>query len=154
MRFECYYPTINRNAYHAIAFIETQPNMKIIRNADLTFEPAAHENPLDPGCLKKILMRQGDIPEGRLQMVNWVFLKPQRAFEAHYHQKMTELFIILSGRVTVHVDERNDVLLKGDAIVIPPGAVHTMAALDGQAAYYLAMGIVHGGGGRTVVVPG
>ena len=128
--------------------------MQIFRNAELAYEPAAHENPADPGCLKKILIRKADIPAGRLQMVNWVLLKPKRAFEAHYHEKMTELFIILSGRVAVQVNELNDVLLEGDAVVIPPRAVHTMAALDNQAAHYLAMGIVHGEGGRTVVVPG
>ena len=128
--------------------------MLIFRSASLAFEPAAHENPQDPGCLKKILIRKADIPAGRLQMVNWVFLKPERAFEAHYHEKMTELFIIITGRVAVKVNQINDVLLEGDAVVIPPRAVHTMAALDGQAAHYLAMGVVHGEGGRTVVVPG
>ena len=126
--------------------------MQIFRSADLALEPAAHENPRDPGCLKKILVRRADIPDGRLQMINWVVLKPQRAFEAHYHEKMTEIFIVLSGRAAIQVDAEKDLLMEGDAAVIPPRHVHTMTALDGQAVHYLAMGIVHGDGGRTVVV--
>lgn len=126
--------------------------MQIVRAAELTLSPASHEDPLDPGCLKKILVQKTDIATGRLQMVNWVFLKPERAFEAHFHEKMTEIFIILSGRVAVRVDEGQDFLLEGDAVIIPPRAVHTMTALDGQAAHYLAMGIVHEDGGRTIVV--
>ena len=126
--------------------------MHIFRSAELTLEPAAHEDPRDPGCLKKILVRRADIPAGRLQMVNWVLLKPQRAFEAHYHEKMTEIFIVLSGRAAIEVDAEKDLLMEGDAVVIPPRHVHTMTALDDQAVHYLAMGIVHGDGGRTVVV--
>ena len=127
-------------------------SLKIVRNTDKAFEPAAHESAIDPGCLKKILIRRADIPEGRLQMVNWVHLKPERAFEAHYYEEMTEVFFIFAGRTTVQVDGRSDILLEGDAIVIPPGAIHTMTALEGQAVHYLAMGIVHAEGGRTIVV--
>ncbi len=126
--------------------------MQIYRSTELALEPAAHEDSRDPGCLKKILVRRADIPAGRLQMINWVLLKPQRAFEAHYHEKMTEIFIVLSGRATIEVDAVKDLLMEGDAVVIPPRCVHTMTALDDQAVQYLAMGIVHGDGGRTVVV--
>ena len=126
--------------------------MQIFRSADLALEPAAHEDPRDPGCLKKVLVRRSDIPAGRLQMVNWVRLNPQRAFEYHYHEKMTEIFVVLSGRAAIAVDAEKDLLMEGDAVVIAPRCVHTMTALDDQAVHYLAMGIVHGDGGRTVVV--
>ena len=126
--------------------------MLIFRNAELALEPAAHEDPGNPGCLKKILVRKADVPAGRLQMVNWVHLKPERAFEAHYHEKMTEIFVVLAGRADIQVEGDRDLLLEGDAVIIPTGSVHTMADLDGRAVQYLAMGIVHGDGGRTVVV--
>ncbi len=134
--------------------MKSESAMQIFRNVATAFEPAGHEKGNDPGCLKKVLVRKADVPEGRLQMVNWVLLKPNRAFEAHYHERMTELFIIIAGRTAVQVDGHNDILLEGDALVIPPGAVHTMTALDGQAVHYLAMGIVHAQGGRTIVVEG
>lgn len=126
--------------------------MQIFRAAELALEPAAHEDSRDPGCLKKVLVRKANIAAGRLQMVNWVLLKPQRSFEAHFHEDMTEIFIILSGRVSIRVDDKNDFLIEGDAVVIPPRAVHAMSALDGQAVHYIAMGVAHGSGGRTIVV--
>ena len=126
--------------------------MQIFRNGELALEPAAHEDPGNPGCLKKILVHKADVRAGRLQMVNWVHLKPERAFEAHYHEKITEIFIIIAGRAAIKVEGDRDLLLEGDAVVIPSGAVHTMAAHNGRAVQYLAMGIVHGDGGRTVVV--
>ena len=125
--------------------------MQIFRNAELALEPAAHEEPINPGGLKKILVRKADVPAGRLQMVNWAQLKPERAFRAHYHEKMTEIFIILAGRAAIQVEGDRDLLLEGDAVVIPTGSVHTMAALDGRVVQFLAMGIAHGDGGRTVL---
>jgi mannose-6-phosphate isomerase-like protein (cupin superfamily) len=125
--------------------------MQIFRGIALEFEPAAHEDIDDPGCLKKVLIRKMDIPAGRIQMINWAMLKPQRAFTAHYHDRMSEVFIIVAGRAEIHVGEETDILIEGDAVVIPQRAVHRMTALDDHFVCYIAMGIAHDDGGRTVV---
>ncbi len=126
--------------------------MQIFRGTALEFEPASHEDINDPGCLKKVLIRKLDIPAGRIQMINWAMLKPQKAFSAHYHERMTEVFIIVAGRAEIHVGKEKDILIEGDAVVIPPRAVHSMTALDGQFVHYIAMGVSHKEGGRTIVV--
>lgn len=126
--------------------------MQILRGSALDFEPASHEDASDPGCLKKVLIRRADLSVGRLQMLNWAMLKPRRAFATHYHDNMTEVFIIVSGRAEIQVDQETDVLREGDAVVITPRAAHRMAALDGQAVHYIVMGVSHGEGGRTIVV--
>lgn len=143
----------NANPTTTIAAQGDETTMQVIRTAALPLEPATHENPHDPGCLKKVLIQRSYIRAGRLQMVNWAVLKPQRAFSAHYHEDMTEVFIIVSGRAEIRVDQERGILVEGDAVVIPPRAVHTMSALDGQTTHYIAMGVSHGEGGRTIVVP-
>ena len=62
------------------------------------------------------------------------------------------MFIIVAGRAEIHVGEETGILIEGDAVVIPPRAVHRMTALDDQAVIYIAMGVAHNDGGRTVVV--
>ncbi len=126
--------------------------MRIIRGSEIQFVPASHENPDNPGVLKRVLAKRDDLIDGRVQMINWASLPAGSSFRPHYHEDMEEIFIILSGHVEMTVDEVRNELRPGDAIVIAPTEVHTMKNLTDQDLEYIVMGISTGQGGQTVVV--
>ena len=126
--------------------------MKVINSSELTFIPASHEDPDDPGVLKKILVGAADVIEGKLQMINWALLKTGKAFRAHYHQDMDEIFIVLSGQSRLTVKEKSIELKRGDTVVIPAGAVHRMENTGDKDVEYLVVGISAGKGGKTITL--
>lgn len=126
--------------------------MKIIRGQQLAFVPASHEDPRDPGCLKRVLAGQDDLIAGQVQMVNWSQLPVGRSFQSHYHEDMQEFFVLFDGLVRMLVNEQRIELAAGDAILIDPGEVHAMTNIGDRAANYLVFGISRQQGGRTIVV--
>jgi len=124
--------------------------MKIVRLQDLDFIPASHEDPKDPGALKKVLLKRGDLPEGRIQMINWSKIPVGKTFAPHYHQSMIEVFIIMSGKVKVKIDNEEAILEKGDMIIAMEKQVHTMTNIGDKDVDYFAMGVVIGKGGKTI----
>ncbi len=126
--------------------------MKIIRASGLEFIPASHEDPKDPGALKKVLLQRADLPEGKVQMINWAKIPKGKAFASHYHEAMVEIFIIISGEVKIIVDQEEDHLGKGDMVIIPEGKIHSMQNLSDTDMEYLTIGIVTAEGGKTINV--
>ena len=126
--------------------------MKIIRSTDLKYIPASHEDQRFPGVLKKVLLVKDDLVEGRTQMINWALLPVGKSFEAHYHEDMQEVFIILNGYVKIIVDNEEADLSKGDAVVIPLRSVHEMKNTGTEDVEYIAIGISLGQQGKTVVL--
>ena len=45
--------------------------------------------------------------------------------EPHYHQRMSEIYLIARGRAVMQVDDRTIAVEAGDVIIIEPGEVHT-----------------------------
>ncbi len=123
-----------------------------MRFRDLKFIPASHEDPKDPGALKKILLKKDDIPKGRIQMINWAKIPIGKSFAPHYHEKMLEVFIIMNGKVKAKIDKEEAILEKGDMVIANAGQVHTMTNLSNEDVDYFAMGVVTGEGGKTVNV--
>lgn len=124
--------------------------MKIVRFKDLNFIPASHEDPKDPGALKKVLLKRDDIPKGQIQMINWAKIPIGKSFAPHYHESMIEVFIIMNGKVKVKIDNEEAILEKGDMVIAMEGQVHTMTNLSDEDVEYFAMGIVTSEGGKTV----
>lgn len=124
--------------------------MKIIRFEDFKYIPASHEDPNDPGCVKKVLLASNDLVFGQVQMINWAKIPTRRSFAPHLHQDMQEIFIILSGKIKIKVDSEEDFLERGDAIVVEIGKVHQMENVSDVDAEYLALGISTQKGGKTV----
>ena len=53
-------------------------------------------------------------------------LEPDQATERHYHRATEEIYFVLKGSGAMEVDaDRRDVR-PGDAVLIPPGAWHTL----------------------------
>lgn len=126
--------------------------MKVVRFNDLNFIPASHEDPKDPGSIKKILLKKDNLPPGRIQMINWGKLPKGKTFTPHYHEKMVEVFIILNGKVKAKIDKEEEVLEKGDMVIASEGQVHSMENISDEDVNYFAMGIVTSEGGKTITL--
>ncbi len=126
--------------------------MKIVRLKDLEWVPASHEDPQSAGVLKKVLLSKADLLEGLPQMVNWCILGKGKSFQAHYHQDMEEIFILLKGEARIRVGEEEADLAKEEAVVVPFPMVHEMKNVGEEEVEYIAIGISLGKGGKTVLV--
>lgn len=126
--------------------------MKIVKLKNLKYIPASHENPKNPGVLKKVLFIYKDLLPGRIQMINWAKLGPDKSFSPHFHEDMEEIFIILSGKVRLTIDNESKILEKGDAVIIPCKVTHKMVNVAKGNVFYLAIGLTLEGKGRTINV--
>jgi mannose-6-phosphate isomerase-like protein (cupin superfamily) len=52
------------------------------------------------------------------------------ATQRHYHKLAEEIYFILEGRGTMEIDGTTREVGSGDAILIPPGAWHTITARE------------------------
>lgn len=125
--------------------------MKVIRGTVIEYSPASHEDPRDPGCLKRILAGRDDLCAGRVQMINWCRIPAGKAFRQHYHESMQEIFVILDGDVVMTVGGEPFSLQAGDAALVEPMEVHQMSNLGERDVHYLVAGIASAPGGKTVV---
>jgi quercetin dioxygenase-like cupin family protein len=55
-------------------------------------------------------------------------LEPGQATQRHYHARTEELYVLLEGDGEMEVDGTTRTVGAGDAILIPPGAWHTLRA--------------------------
>ncbi len=85
-------------------------------------------------------------------MVNWCILREGKSFQAHYHQDMEEIFILLKGKVRIRVGEEEVDLEKEEAVVIPLLMVHEMKNVGEEEVEYIVIGISQGKGGKTVLI--
>lgn len=126
--------------------------MKLIRSIDKQFVPASHEDPKNPGVLKKVLFGRADFDDGHVQMLNWSLLGKGKSFARHYHETLQEIFIILEGSVEITVGDSTEALQAGDAVIVEAGEVHSMINTGESDAYYLVFGISKSESGKTVNV--
>ncbi len=126
--------------------------MQIVRGHELEFQPASHENPSDPGVLKKVLASKAQLLTGQVQMLNWSLLRGGKSFQPHYHEDMQEVFVIIHGAAKMQVDSQTVDLNAGDAVIIEPREIHQMENESEQDVVYLVFGIASGQDGKTVVV--
>ena len=119
----------------------------------LTFVPASHENPKNPGVFKKVLFTKKDFTtQGSIQMINWARLPEGKSFQSHYHEDMDEVFIILSGKARIKINDEENIIKKNEAIFIPAKAIHYMKNVGETDVHYIVIGSTQGGGGKTVTL--
>lgn len=126
--------------------------MRIVRFSNLDFIPASHEDPKDPGALKKVLLKRGDIPDGTISMINWARIPKGKTFKPHFHESMIEVFIIINGKVRVKIGEDETILEKGDMAIAHEKEIHSFENLSDEDVDYFAMGIVTAEGGKSINV--
>lgn len=126
--------------------------MQIVRGSEIEFVPASHEDPQNPGVLKRVLATKNDLIRGQVQMVNWARLPVGSAFQPHYHEDMQEVFVMLNGKVAMSVEGQHYELAGGDAILIEPREIHQMQNLCDEDVEYVVFGISTEQGGKTINV--
>lgn len=57
-------------------------------------------------------------------------VKVKGEFTRHTHPETDEFFLVLSGRLTIRLDDRDVVLEAGDTYVVPRGHPHRPAATE------------------------
>ncbi|OGE64879.1 hypothetical protein A3I48_01175 [Candidatus Daviesbacteria bacterium RIFCSPLOWO2_02_FULL_36_7] len=124
--------------------------MQVIRSKDLKYIAASHEDQDNPGVWKKILFKKDELVDGRIQMINWAKLPVGKTFQAHFHEDMDEVFIILNGKTSIRINDEEDNLEKGDAVVIPMKHVHQMTNTCAEDVEYVVIGISRGLNGKTI----
>lgn len=135
-----------------ITFFPYNFAMKIAKSSSLDYVPASHEDPKNPGVLKKVLFTNKDLIKGQIMMVNWAKLPKGKSFRNHYHEDMEEVFIILTNQVRMTVDNKQAILQSGDAVVVPIKSTHIMENISSGDVEYLVFGIALEQGGKTVNV--
>ena len=53
-------------------------------------------------------------------------LEPGQATERHYHRATEEIYFVIKGSGDMEVDGETEHVRPGDAVLIPPGAWHTL----------------------------
>ena len=53
-------------------------------------------------------------------------LEPDQATERHYHRLTEEIYFVVKGSGRLEVDGETQSVRPGDAVLIPPGAWHTL----------------------------
>ena len=126
--------------------------MDFISSEASGFIPASHEDPREPGVLKRVIATREQFQPGHVQMLNWARLPAQASFRLHYHEDMQEVFVLLAGHVRMVVAEESMNMEPGDTVVVDPGEVHQMFNESDKDAEYLVFGISSGKNGKTIVV--
>jgi mannose-6-phosphate isomerase-like protein (cupin superfamily) len=62
----------------------------------------------------------------RLQSLAEATLEPAQATERHYHRATEEIYLVTKGSGELEVDGERRHVRPGDAVLIPPGAWHTL----------------------------
>ena len=125
--------------------------MKHIPASD-DFVPAAHEDPANPGVLKRVIATHSDLISGQIMMVNWSRLPGDSSFQRHYHEDMQEVFVLINGKVRMTIDAESVEMHPGDTVIVEPREIHEMNNLLHSDAEYVVFGVSTGHGGQTVVV--
>ena len=61
-----------------------------------------------------------------LQSLAEAALEPDQATERHYHGRTEEIYFVTKGSGSLEVDGETRTVRPGDAVLIPPGAWHTL----------------------------
>lgn len=126
--------------------------MKFIAGQEIPLIPASHEDPQNPGVLKRVLATRADFQPGHVQMLNWAVLPVGSSFQLHYHEDMQETFVLIRGTVRMQCREKCMEMQSGDVLIVDALEPHQMLNTGTTDAEYIVFGISAGAGGRTRIV--
>lgn len=90
--------------------------------------PLLHDSVRHPDA--DIVLTEGELdpatPGERLLVAPW-----------HIHRSDEEIFYVLSGRIGFNVADDEFIAVAGDAVLVPPGAIHNWWNADPEPARYL-----------------
>jgi mannose-6-phosphate isomerase-like protein (cupin superfamily) len=123
----------------------------LIKGNKIFYVPASHEDQKDPGALKKVLVSKGVIPDGAVQMINLAIIGPGKGFRPHFHEDMTEIFVVISGSGLMKVGSLRRKIGKDDLIIVHPYQIHEIKNTGRTEFKYLVFGVSKKGKGQTVL---
>ena len=123
--------------------------MKKINSSDRAWEPAMHEDPEDPGVLKKVIVRHEEVNQAsKLMMINLSKVPVGKTHKSHSHKSMEEIFYsqksfayFTEGEGEVRIEDEIETVGQGDRIIVPPAAVHQVKNTGDTELKYIGIGI-------------
>jgi len=116
--------------------------MKKVNEKNLKWEPAAHEDPKDPGVWKKVIVKHDEVdPLSKLMMINLCRVPVGRTHTAHSHKTMEEIFYFTNGNGQVILNSKTIEVEPGDRVIIPAKSVHRVKNTGNIELEYIGLGI-------------
>lgn len=116
--------------------------MKLINQNSRHWEPATHEDPQDPGVLKKVIVTHEEVsPESKLMMINLCKVPVGKTHKAHSHKTMEEIFYFTEGEGEVRVGEEIETVGPGDRVIVPATLEHQIKNTGAVDLKYIGLGI-------------
>ena len=116
--------------------------LKILNQNSRDWEPATHEDPQDPGVLKKVVVRHDEVNRNsKLMMVNLCKVPIGKTHKAHSHKAMEEIFYFTEGEGEVRVEEEIETVGPGDRIIVPATHVHQIKNTGNTELKYIGIGV-------------
>ena len=122
-----------RSAHPREAGGSVNPKFDPLATRSMTIRSLADQTPFttrDGSTIRSILDRT-NAPVANQSLAE-ATLAPGGSTQRHYHRLAEEFYFVLEGRGNIEIDGQSRGVSPGDAILIPPGAWHTIdAASDG-----------------------
>ena len=116
--------------------------VKIVNQNSRDWEPASHEDPEDPGVLKKVIVRHEELdPKSKLMMINLSKIPVGKTHKAHSHESMEEIFYFTEGEGEVRVGEEIEPVGPGDRVIVPATVEHQVKNTGNTELKYIGLGI-------------
>ena len=116
--------------------------MKKVNEENLWWEPAAHEDPNDPGVLKKVIVRHEEVdPKSKLMMINLSKVPVGKTHKAHSHEDMEEVFYFTEGQGEVKIEDEIEQVKPGDRVIVPAKNMHSVKNTGADELKYIGIGI-------------
>ncbi|MEX2028199.1 MAG: cupin domain-containing protein [Candidatus Curtissbacteria bacterium] len=116
--------------------------IKKVNQDERNWEPAAHEDPEDPGVWKKVIVKHDEVdPQSKLMMINLCKVPVDKTHKAHSHETMEEIFYFTDGVGEVRINDEFVEVSAGDRIIIPAKSVHQVKNTGKDELLYIGLGI-------------
>ena len=116
--------------------------MKKINEKEIDWEPAAHEDPEDPGVWKKVVVKHQDVDvNSKLMMLNICRVPVGKTHAAHSHETMEEIFYFTSGEGQVKIGDEIEDVTVGDRVIVPAKTTHQVKNTGNVDLEYIGFGI-------------
>ena len=116
--------------------------IKKINEKDRDWEPAAHEDPNDPGVWKRVIVKHEEVdPKSRLMMINLSRVPIGKSHAAHSHETMEEIFYFTDGVGEVKIEDETVAVGKGDRVIVPARSIHSVKNTGDVELLYVGLGI-------------
>ncbi len=116
--------------------------MKLVNRNSREWEPATHEDPQDPGVLKRVIVRHDEVAiNSKLMMINLCRIPIGKTHKAHSHKTMEEIFYFTEGEGEIRVGEDIESVGPGDRVIVPATLEHQVKNTGKVELQYIGLGI-------------